>query len=103
MNLREVELEMNPKVRRIKKRLIQSESRLMMKCDSPNIIKCHQSFENADLKIMIIDFCNSGNLQEEIDKRDQIPEADAIAILKQIIMGIAECHRNKIIHRDLKA
>jgi serine/threonine protein kinase len=33
----------------------------------------------------------------------RIPESQAVSILKQIINGVGECHKQKIIHRDLKA
>ena len=51
---------------------------------------------------MVLEFCNWGSLQDELDKRGHIPEADAVSILKQIILGLSECHRHNIIHRDLK-
>lgn len=51
---------------------------------------------------MVIEYCNGGSLQQKIDKMKKIPVQEAIAILKQIINGIAVCHKKKVIHRDLK-
>ena len=35
-----------------------------------------------------MEFCNRGNLEDEIKRRKNIPEREAIPILKQIINGI---------------
>lgn len=61
----------------------------MMLCNSDNVIRCFDVYENKSLKIMIIEFCNGGTLQSEIDVKKRIPEKEAILILKQIINGIA--------------
>jgi serine/threonine protein kinase len=52
---------------------------------------------------MMIEYCNGGNLANEIGLKKRIPEDEAIMILKQIINGIKELHSKKIIHRYLKA
>jgi serine/threonine protein kinase len=38
---------------------------------------------------MIIEYCGGGTLQEEIDDKGKISEAESIIIIKQIINGIA--------------
>lgn len=30
----------------------------MMLCDSPNLIKCYDIYENKDLKILIMEYCD---------------------------------------------
>ena len=61
----------------------------MMICDSDNVVKCYNVYENRSLKIMVMEFCNGGELQREIINKYKIPEREAILILKQIINGIA--------------
>lgn len=73
-----------------------------MLCNSENLIKCFDIYENKSLKIMVIEYCNGGTLQQEIRNKHRIPEKQAILILKQIINGIAELHSHRIVHRDLK-
>ena len=63
LNLREIQNEKDFRVKRIQKRLAQTESRIMMEFDSPHILKCYESFENSDLKLMIIEYCNEGTLK----------------------------------------
>jgi hypothetical protein len=47
----------------------------MMEFDSPHILKCYESFENSDIKLIIIEYCNEGTLKEKIQLNGKIPEA----------------------------
>lgn len=46
----------------------------MYMCDSPFLLKCYDVYENSDLKVLIIEFCNGKTLQDEIDEKKRIPE-----------------------------
>jgi len=46
----------------------------MYMCNSPYLLKCYDVFENEDLKVMVIEYCNGETLQAEIDKKKRIPE-----------------------------
>ena len=61
----------------------------MMMCNSPNVVQCYNVYENMSLKIMVIEYCNGGELQQEIRNKIRIPEGEAILVLKQLINGIA--------------
>lgn len=65
-------------------------------------MKLYDVYENKWLKIMVIEYCNGGTLSQEITHRNRIPEKEAVEILKQIILGIADMHKENIVHRDLK-
>lgn len=65
-------------------------------------MKLYDVYQNKWLKIMVIEYCNMGTLSEEILRRNRIPQKEAIEVIKQIILGVAEMHKQNIIHRDLK-
>lgn len=81
--------ECSARVKEIRRRLAKTESEMMMQVDSDHVMKCYDVYENKWLKIMIIEYCNGGTLSEEIYKRGRIPEAEAIEVLKQIMLGIS--------------
>lgn len=93
----------DPYVREVLTRLLKSEGILMQMCNSPNVVKCYDIVENNRYKIFIMEYCNHGSLHDVLIKKKAYPVNDALAILKQIILGLSELHRNCIIHRDLKA
>jgi len=55
---------------------------------------------------MAMDLLPGGDLQKYIDKTakkgKEIPEEDAIIIMKSLLKGLAYMHRNNVIHRDIK-
>jgi serine/threonine protein kinase len=57
-------------------------------------------YENEDLKLMMIEYCNGNTLQNYIERKGRIPEKEAILIFKQILNGIAvsiKLYRNCIL------
>jgi serine/threonine protein kinase len=60
----------------------------MYECESPYLLKCFDVYENKDLKVLIIEYCNGKTLKAEIDERKRIPENEAWVILKHIINGL---------------
>lgn len=62
---------------------------MMRICNSPNLVKCYDVYENEELKLMMVEYCNGGSLQDYIDRKGRISEKEAILIFKQILNGIA--------------
>lgn len=40
----------------------------MQLCNSPNLIKCYDIYENKELKVLIMEYCNQGTLSDELKK-----------------------------------
>ena len=62
---------------------------MMRICNSPNLVKCYDVYENEELKLMMLEYCNGGSLQDYIDRKTRLSEKEAILIFKQILNGIA--------------
>lgn len=89
IDLEKIKRETNLKVKEIRERLVHSEPRLMMQCNSPNVLKCFEIIENSSLQILVLEYCNGKTLQQLIDENRHLKEEDAVKILRQIIIGIA--------------
>ncbi len=61
----------------------------MQLCNSPHVIKCYNVKENERYKIFVLEYCNRGSLSDELKVKKAFPIIDALAILKQIIVGLA--------------
>ena len=69
-------------------RLAKSEDVNMRKFDHPNLVKCHDVYENKDLKIITMEYCSGNTLYAYVKERVTLHEAEALSITKQILNGI---------------
>lgn len=51
---------------------------------------------------MVTQFCDSGDLEQLLEKKNKFSEPESVFYLKQIMSGFMELHRHKIMHRDFK-
>lgn len=70
--------------------------------DHPNIIKVYEYFNSPGHFNIILEYCNGGELFDEIVKVNHFSEEKAACIMKQLLSAITFCHSKSIIHRDLK-
>lgn len=88
IDLRAINQEKSEAKRLILQRLSHNEDKMMLKCNSPYLVKCFDVFKNEDLKIIVMEYCNRGTLTEYLSEKKKLPEEEAISILKQILNGI---------------
>lgn len=51
---------------------------------------------------LVLDYCNGGDLQSFINHIGRVQEADARAVILQMIQGMIHLHTLNVLHRDLK-
>ena len=67
-----------------------------------NIVKLFDSFETAKHVAFVMELCGGGDILNYVRKRKKLSEPVAKQILKQVVEGLYYCHKNKIVHRDIK-
>jgi calcium-dependent protein kinase len=70
--------------------------------DHPNILRLYEVFEDKKYIYLVTEFCQGGELFDEIIARGRFNERDAAVVIKQLLSAIAYCHNKKVCHRDLK-
>jgi calcium-dependent protein kinase len=70
--------------------------------DHPNILKLYEVFEDSKGYYLVTELCTGGELFEYITEKRKFSEATAAHFMKQILGAIAYCHRQGIVHRDMK-
>ena len=95
----------------IKTRLVSSFEReklsqeisLMSKMDHENIVKLYGVEETDRETILIMEYCERGDLYHYINKYENgMPEDIVRNFSRQIALGLNYLHKNNIVHRDLK-
>jgi serine/threonine protein kinase len=61
----------------------------MRECNSPHIVKCFEVLRTDEFEIMVLEYCRSGDLFKYIRDKKKLHEAEALAILRQIVRGFA--------------
>ncbi len=85
-------------------RAIHEEIRILSKFKHPNVVQLMEVLNSKRSLYIIMEYCKDGDLKKYLKRRERegLPEAESLAIMKQIIKGYQELARNNTIHRDLK-
>eukprot|EP01018_Ginkgo_biloba_P011654 Gb_06404 [translate_table: standard] len=66
------------------------------------IVKLVSLYEDPDSVHIIMELCEGGDLLDIVNKKIKLKEGEAATVFKDIIEAIQHCHRNSVIHRDIK-
>ncbi|KAM9443894.1 NUAK family SNF1-like kinase 2 [Clarias gariepinus] len=80
---------------------IRREIEIMSSLNHPHIITIYEVFENKDKMVIVMEYASKGDLFDYISGR-RVSEREARHIFRQIVSAVHYCHRNGIVHRDLK-
>ena len=84
-------------------RRFEREAKITMQLTHQNVVRCLDSGESEDhTPYMVLEYVDSGDLKDLVERRGGLPEGLALAILYQSADGLAEAHRIHLIHRDIK-
>ncbi|KTG47078.1 hypothetical protein cypCar_00028990 [Cyprinus carpio] len=81
---------------------IRREIEIMSSLAHPHIISIHEVFENKEKIVIVMEYASKGDLYDFICDKQHIPESQARHFFRQIVSAVQYCHRNGIVHRDLK-
>jgi serine/threonine protein kinase len=79
------------------------ESKITRELDHPNVVRCLDSgVADGKTMFMVLEYVDSGDLRDLVERRGGLSEALALAVLHQVTDGLCEAHRLKLVHRDIK-
>ncbi|KAM3134202.1 hypothetical protein pb186bvf_013720 [Paramecium bursaria] len=85
----------------ISRSLLQSEIAVLKKIDSPYLLKVNDIFETQNNTYIITEYCEQGDLADIVENQI-LTETRALEILDQILKGMKELQKQRILHRDIK-
>lgn len=68
----------------------------------PNIVSIFDVGTSEGLHYIVMEYIEGKTLKEYIDERKILPWREAVGYAIQIAKGLAQAHKNSIIHRDIK-
>jgi len=79
-----------------------SEFKIIKDLDHPNILKLYELFQDREKLYIVTDIYRGGDLLEKVLENGPLNESDAALLMLSILSCMKYCHKNKIVHRDLK-
>jgi serine/threonine protein kinase len=70
--------------------------------NSENIIEVYDIYNTKNNTYIITELCDGGDMSKLISNRKQVPEAEAVSLMNEVLNGYAGIYSRGIIHRDLK-
>lgn len=98
-------------VKMINKRSLESETsksqfiaeiNILKMLDHPNIVRASEFFEDENRYYIVMEYCEGGELFNEIVQHKQFTEYQTAQIVKQVLGCIIYLHGIGVVHRDLK-
>lgn len=80
---------------------LRREARVLAKLNHPNIVQIYDVVENTQGFFLVMEYVEGRSLSHYL-KENQLSQRQKLALLVQILDGLAVAHRRGIIHRDLK-
>ncbi len=88
----------------------QREIQLLQSLNNPHIIKLYDwglqewdPQDNIAISYIVAEFVEGHTLADIVDTRGPLDEPTALAIARQVALGLADIHRQGIVHRDIKS
>lgn len=78
------------------------EFEIMTSLSHPNIVQGHSYDQSGDIESILMEYCPGQDLHSVICSRKLLPEAEAKVYFTALIRALGECHRNNIVHLDIK-
>ena len=78
------------------------EMRMLSELDNEHVIKVYQIYEDDNHYLIIMEYCEGGELFNYIVERQRLSENETAFFFYQIIKGVEYIHSCGIAHRDLK-
>ena len=78
------------------------EMTILNQIDHINVIKVYDIYESEDNYLIIMEYCEGGELFNYIVKNQKLSDEETAFFFYQIINGVEYLHSKNIVHRDLK-
>jgi hypothetical protein len=75
---------------------------LARQVSSPHVVRIHDLVRHGEVWLISMDFVPGQSLEKLLDTKGHLPPEDAIAIVRQLALGLAAAHQRGVVHRDLK-
>ena len=78
------------------------EMQIVARLGHKNIIKIHQAIPEDEGVYLVMEYCHSGSINDELKNDGKMPYDKAVSIVIDICAGLEAVHEQGIVHHDIK-
>jgi serine/threonine protein kinase len=78
------------------------EARVLARLDHPGLVRVTDFFSREDSEYLVMNFVKGESLAERIERVGKLAESQVLTWANQLLEALAYCHRQGVIHRDVK-
>ena len=78
------------------------EAEIAAQLRSPNVVQVYDRGRGEEIEYLVMEFVRGESLGLLLKREKRLPENRVVQIALEVLDGLAEAHRNRIIHRDIK-
>eukprot|EP00826_Nyctotherus_ovalis_P050355 TRINITY_DN6160_c0_g1_i2.p1 TRINITY_DN6160_c0_g1~~TRINITY_DN6160_c0_g1_i2.p1 ORF type:complete len:258 (+),score=44.05 TRINITY_DN6160_c0_g1_i2:197-970(+) len=82
--------------------LLIKEIEIMRRLEHPRIIKLYAVYETDKAIYLVTEYIEGGELLQRVNNNGPFSEKGASMVIKCVLEALEYCHKNNIVHRDLK-
>jgi serine/threonine protein kinase len=75
---------------------------LSRQVSSPHVVRIHDIAQHQDRWLISMDLVEGEPLDKLLDREGRLPVEKALAVARQVALGLSAAHARDVIHRDLK-
>ena len=80
------------------------EMEILGKCKSPYVVKYYGAYYKTEHLWLVMEYCEAGSAVDMVNITEKpFTEVEIASILEIVLKGVCYLHKNKMIHRDIKA
>ncbi|MCK6460373.1 MAG: serine/threonine protein kinase [Planctomycetes bacterium] len=80
---------------------LKREAQLAARLSHPNVVRSLDVGESNGFHYLAMEFVEGETVRDLLD-RGRVPEKEALAIVRQVALGLAHAHAHGVVHRDVK-
>jgi len=81
----------------------ESEARTIARLNHPRIVQIYDVEQVGQTRFLCLEYCEAGSLADRLQREGSLEPGRALAVLSEIVEGLAVLHEHGILHRDLKS
>jgi eukaryotic-like serine/threonine-protein kinase len=78
------------------------EAELALRLDHPNVVRAFEAGEADGLHYLVLEYLEGETLEALLRRRGRLPQAEAVGLICQALLGLQHLHERCLVHRNLE-